>query len=109
MQTHPKALNPADALTAALRAAIVAALPPAPAPAPVLGSSDPIAPPTLYTVKELAQAEPALPVGAIRADLIHRRTNGLAESGAVIRRGRLLLLHRERYMSWLLAYGQEAA
>ena len=107
MQTHAKALNPADALTAALRAAIVAALPPAPAPVP--GSSDPIAPPTLYTVKELAQAEPALPVGAIRADLIHRRTNGLAESGAVIRRGRLLLLHRERYMAWLLAHGQEPA
>lgn len=110
MQHQPHAANPAATLTAAIQAAIQAALPPAPGPGP--GRTEPSAlpaPPTIYTVSDLAEAEPALTVGGIRADLLHRRTNGLAESGAVIRRGRLLLLHRERYMSWLLAHGQEAA
>jgi hypothetical protein len=57
---------------------------------------------TLFTVKGLAKVEPALPVGGIRDDLFHRHNNGLAESGAVIRRGRRILLHRDRYLAWLM-------
>jgi hypothetical protein len=102
MQTSPQ---PAAALTAALQAAIQSVLPPTHSPI----SAPPDQGPTLYKVDDLARAEPALTVGGIRADLWNRRKNGLAESGAVIRRGRLLLVHRERYMSWLLEHGQEAA
>ncbi|WP_295442064.1 hypothetical protein [uncultured Thiodictyon sp.] len=108
MQTHHQAANPAAALTAAIQAAIQAALPPAPGPASAPQPA-PVPPRTIYTVGELAEAEPALTVGGIRADLFNRKKNGLADSGAVIRRGRLLLLHRERYMTWLLTHGQEAA
>jgi len=62
------------------------------------------APPSqvLYTVKQLADAEPALGVGAIREDLFYRETNGLEESGAIVQRGRRLLIHRERYLAWLI-------
>ncbi|TCT20279.1 hypothetical protein [Thiobaca trueperi] len=64
--------------------------------------TEPTTTPTLYSVKQLAAAEPALSVGGLREDLFHRHTNGLEASGAVIRRGRRLLLHRERYMAWLI-------
>ncbi|WP_296700727.1 hypothetical protein [Thiocapsa sp. UBA6158] len=88
--------------TAASQAALAAATQAAPPPL------HPTAP-TLYTVRDLARCEPALTVGGIRDDLFHRSTNGLEESGAVIRRGRRLLLHRELYMTWLLARGRSAA
>jgi hypothetical protein len=48
-------------------------------------------------------------VGGIREDLFHRSTNGLEASGAVIRRGRRLLIHRDLYMTWLMARGRSAA
>ena len=57
--------------------------------------------PTLFTVSQLVQAEPALGKGAVRDDLFHRRTNGLEASGAVVQRGRRILIHREKYLSWL--------
>ena len=63
--------------------------------------------PILYTVKQLADAEPALGVGAIREDLFYRESNGLEASGAIVRRGRRLLIHKERYLAWLLE-GQAA-
>lgn len=66
------------------------------------GRPDSAPSPILYTVKQLADAEPALGVGAIREDLFYRKTNGLEASGAVVRRGRRLLIHRERYMAWLI-------
>ena len=61
----------------------------------------PAALPTYCTVPQMAEIEPALGVGAIRDDLFHRKQNGLEASGAVIYRGRRILLHRERYLSWL--------
>ena len=61
----------------------------------------PVVLPTYVTVPQLAKIEPALGVGAIRDDLFHRKHNGLEASGAVIYRGRRILLHRERYLGWL--------
>jgi hypothetical protein len=61
----------------------------------------------LYTVEQLSVAEKARGNGAIRDDLFHRRTNGLEESGALVYRGRRILLHRKRYVAWLLGKSQE--
>ena len=61
---------------------------------------------TLFTVNQMADVEPALTVGGIRADLFNRDTNGLSESGAVVRRGRRMLLDRVLYLSWLKRRGQ---
>lgn len=55
----------------------------------------------LLTVEQMAAEQPGLSVGGIRWDLFHREKNGLAASGAVIRRGRRLLLDRDRYLDWL--------
>jgi hypothetical protein len=59
--------------------------------------------PTLCTVAQLAKFEPALSAGAIRFDPFNRSRNGLEASGAVIYRGRRILLQREKYLCWLTA------
>lgn len=99
----------AATLAAAIEAAFKAALPPSINTAQPTATATPVLSPTLFTVRGLVESEPALSLGGVRADLLHRRTNGLSETGAVIRRGRLLLLHRERYLAWLLARGEEKA
>ena len=66
--------------------------------------------PTLYTVRQLSEAEPAFTESALR-NLIHKAAprrstvgeipgNGLRESGALIRRGRKVLLDRARFIEW---------
>lgn len=62
---------------------------------------DPGYTPVFCTVAQLVDLEPALTRGAIRNDLFLRTTNGLEASGAVIYRGRRILLHRERYLAWM--------
>ena len=65
--------------------------------------------PIIFTVAQLADSQPALSVGGIRHDLFHRHTNGLQAPGAVIRRGRALLLHGPRYLEWMVNHGVERA
>lgn len=57
---------------------------------------------TLLTVRQLSEQQPGLTVGGIRWDLFHRATNGLEASGAVVRRGRKILIDQERYLEWLV-------
>lgn len=58
--------------------------------------------PTLVSVVRMSEIEPDLTVGAIRDDLFNRAQNGLEASGAVVYRGRKILLHRERYLAWVI-------
>jgi len=60
-----------------------------------------------YTVRQMAAAEPSLTYGSIRTDLFDRRANGLEEAGAVITRGRRLLLHGPRYLDWMDRRGRQ--
>jgi len=68
-------------------------------------ASDPvIVPPpsrVLLNVKQFAQQQPALTEGGIRWDLFNSKRNGLAKSGAIIRRGRRVLIDPDRYLEWL--------
>lgn len=54
----------------------------------------------LYTVDQLARAEPALTVGQIRWLLFNRDENGLVEAGAVVQIGRRVLLRRRNFLRW---------
>lgn len=63
----------------------------------------------LLNVKQLAQQQPALTEGGIRWDLFNRETNGLAKSGAIIRRGRRILIDPARYLDWLEGQREGAA
>jgi hypothetical protein len=60
----------------------------------------------LLTVRQLSEDQPALTEGGIRWDLFNRSSNGLADSGAVIQRGRRVLLDRDRYLEWLAKRGR---
>lgn len=57
--------------------------------------------PVFLTVKQFAATQPGLTEGAVRWDLFNRTTNGLSDSGAVIRRGRHLLIDPAKYLGWL--------
>lgn len=67
----------------------------------------PIRRPRFGTVEQIAADEPSLTAGAIRRDLFNRNNNGLVKTGAVIRRGRRLLLDRELYLNWVAGNGRE--
>ena len=71
----------------------------------------PIPPPSriLLTPRQLAAQQPGLSIGGIRWDLFNRDKNGLAASGAVLNRGRNLLIDPERYLSWLESSREVAA
>lgn len=69
----------------------------------------PLPTPTYYTVEQLVQAEPALGKGAVRHDLFHRETNGLTASGAIVQRGRRILINREKYLAWMVEQAKAEA
>ena len=66
---------------------------------------------TLYTVEQFAKAEPAFTAAALRnlifkAESRHSSKgkiagNGLIECGALVRNGRKVMIHRERFLAWV--------
>lgn len=56
----------------------------------------------LVTPQQMAVLEPALKMSRIRWHLFCRDSNGLQASGAVVQDGCKILLHRKKYMAWLL-------
>lgn len=70
---------------------------------------------SLYTVEQFAKAEPAFTPPALR-NLIFKAEprysskgqipgNGLIERGAIIRCGRKVMIHRERFLAWVQSGG----
>lgn len=60
----------------------------------------------LKTVKQFAQDNPAFPVGGVRWQIFNKHRNGLAESRAILRIGRKLLIDESRYLSWVYSMNQ---
>lgn len=60
------------------------------------------------TVKQFSDQQPGLTQGGIRWDLYNRTTNGLAKSGAVMNRGRRILIDPDKYLSWMEDRSAEA-
>ena len=66
---------------------------------------------TLYTVEQFANVEPAFTAADLRnlifkAEKRHSSkgeipSNGLIECGAIIRCGRKVMIHRERFLEWV--------
>lgn len=67
--------------------------------------------PTFYTVAQFAEIEPAFTAAALR-NLIFKAGprqsskgeipgNGLIECGAIVRRGRKVMICRERFLAWV--------
>lgn len=63
----------------------------------------------LKTVNQLVADTPALTHGGLRWDIFNAERNGLQDSGAIIRRGRRILIDEDKYMEWLRDRSQAAA
>ncbi len=94
--------NPAQQPTSNIAAAVRAAYPEVPTLPPCQ---------TLYKVDQFAEAEPAYTAAALR-NLVFKAEpresskgtipgNGLIECGAIVRCGRKILIHREKFLAWV--------
>lgn len=57
--------------------------------------------PSLSTIKQFCNKYPAFTEGGIRDRIFHAETNGLKKIGAILRNGRRVLIHEERFFEWL--------
>lgn len=55
------------------------------------------------TVKQFSAKHPAFSVGSLRALIFNATTNGMSESGAIVRVGRKILLNETRFFCWIEA------
>ena len=55
---------------------------------------------TYQTIKQFCQRNPAFTDGGIRHNIFFEKTNGLKESGAIVRNGGRILIHEERFFVW---------
>jgi hypothetical protein len=53
------------------------------------------------TVKQFTQINTAFTNGGIRSLIFNERQNGLAQSGAIVRIGRKVLIDEARFFSWV--------
>lgn len=53
------------------------------------------------TVQQFSKKHPAFPVGTLRHQIFYAETNGLKNSGAIVRNGRRVLIREDRYFAWL--------
>jgi len=53
------------------------------------------------TVKQFSERHPAFSVGSLRALIFNATTNGLTESGAIVRINRKILLNEPKFFRWL--------
>ena len=56
---------------------------------------------TLLTVRQHCEKHHGFTQGGMRHLIFHEDTNGLKESGVIIRVGRKVLIHQERFLLWL--------
>jgi len=63
--------------------------------------------PIYSTVKQFVNKYPAFAEGGLRHQIFNEKSNGLKESGAIVRNGRRVLINEEKYFAWLEA--QQAA
>jgi len=53
------------------------------------------------TIQQFVTRHPAFTVGGLRHQIFHEKTNGLKESGAIVRNGRRVLIRESKYFFWL--------
>ena len=58
--------------------------------------------PILLTVSQFSQKHPAFPIGGLRHRIFYEHQNGLAESGAIIRNGRRVLIDEQKFLQWVV-------
>jgi hypothetical protein len=62
---------------------------------------------SLLSVKLFIRKYPAFTHGGMRHLIFHENTNGLTPAGAIVRVGRKVLIHEERFMAWVLSNNRQ--
>jgi len=63
--------------------------------------------PSLLTVTQFSQKHPAFPIGGLRYRIFNENQNGLANSGAIIRNGRKVLIDEAKFFNWVIKNSQQ--
>jgi len=61
-----------------------------------------------HPIKEIARRNPAFSEPSLRWHIFNAAKNGLAESGAIVRVGRRVLIHEGRFCAWIESVGAAA-
>ena len=61
------------------------------------------------TVTQFCEAYRAFKIGGIRSQLFNQDSNGLKQSGAIVRNGRKILIKPQKYFEWMEAQSKVAA
>lgn len=72
-----------------------------PTTSPEQSATAPAPPYSYLTVKMFTEKHKAFSVGGLRFQIFNEETNGLKESGAVIRNGSRVLINEPKYFDWL--------
>lgn len=64
--------------------------------------------PILSTVNQFTTRNPAFTNGGIRALIFNEATNGLKQSGAILRIGRKVLIDEAKFFSWVESQNKAA-
>ena len=64
---------------------------------------------TYQTIKQFCQRNPAFTEGGVRHNIFFEDTNGLKESGAIVRNGGRILIHEERFFVWIEGRSEKGA
>ena len=59
------------------------------------------APPALLTVSQFCAKHSFISQGGLRFQIFNEENNGLAESGAIVRIGRRVLINEPKYFGWI--------
>ena len=62
-----------------------------------------MATPTLSTINQFADKQPAFTRSCLRGLIFEENTNGLTKAGAIVRVGRRVLINEEKFFSWIEA------
>ena len=57
--------------------------------------------PTLSTVNQFTEKQPAFTLGGLRALIFNEDSNGLKASGAIVRIGRRVLIDETKFLAWI--------
>jgi hypothetical protein len=62
--------------------------------------------PTLSTVNQFTEKQPAFTTGGLRSLIFNEHSNGLAKSGAIVRIGRKVLIDDAKFFAWVESQNQ---
>jgi hypothetical protein len=64
--------------------------------------------PNYLTVNQFVNQHPAFTLGGLRAWIFNSNTNGLKDSGAIVRIGRKVLINSEKFYAWIESQNKAA-